>query len=129
MKVKLSSRAQGGVVVLLGLGLVLGSGYQMHRAWRVSNGREVEGRVVSADEAQGQVVVRFPGVRRTEERAFPASGERARLRKGSKLQVLVLDEETAYLQGEGPTPLGVVAPFLAGIVVAGVGVALALRQT
>jgi hypothetical protein len=127
--VKLSSRVRGVLVALVGVGLLLVAAWQMKSAWRINNGREAEGRVVARDESAGQVRVRFPGLRLTQERAFDVSSERlAKLPRGTKVGVVVVAEGEAYLQGTGPTASLVIVPLLVGVVVVGLGVVGAVRE-
>lgn len=128
-RIRISSRAKGGGLLALGAILLAGSGLLMQSAWRASNGRDVEGRVSSVDVERGEIQVRFPGLRSPREETFSVGDEAKRLRPGRRVQVIVVDEERAHLQGHGPATWPILALLFVGGATIGVGAFVILRPT
>lgn len=128
-RLRLSSRAKGACVIGLGCLLLLGSGLLLQRAWKASNGSEVEGRVSAVDAERGEITVRFPGLRRPREERFEVGAEAQRLRPGRRVRVIVTGEDSAHLQGQGPGALPILVLLLLGGATIGAGTFVLLRPS
>ncbi len=125
-KVRMSKRAKGVVSLIAGALCLLVAGLLLNRAYAVANGKEVQGRVLSV--AGGAVEVRYPGVTRPGTKTFDLGAEGAKgLRKGRRLTVVVVSDEEAYLLGQGPSALPIVALCLLGVALFGGGAIVSVR--
>lgn len=86
--------------------------------------------MLQRDDEAGEVLVRFPGLKRQQEQRFSVSPERIKkLRRGVRVSVIVVAEGEAYLQGSGgPSTLLIVGSLLGGVIVLGIGVTVLVKE-
>lgn len=124
-KVRLSKRAKGVASVIAGALCLLVAGLLLNRAYAVANGKEVEGRVMSVEGSA--VEVRYPGVTRPSTKTFELGDEAKSLRRGRRLTVIVVSDEEAYLLGQGPSAIPIVALCLLAVALIGGGAITCVR--
>ncbi|HBP23087.1 MAG TPA: hypothetical protein DEA08_35610 [Planctomycetes bacterium] len=109
-------------------GLLLAA-WLLRQAYRVNEGLDRQGLVLERDDEAGEILVRYPGPKQQEERRFSVSPERIKkLRRGTRVGVVVVAEGEAYLEGGGPSTLLIVVSLLGGVVILRIGVVVLVRE-
>jgi putative intracellular protease/amidase len=124
-KVRFSKRAKGVVSLIVGAICLLVAGILLNRAYAVANGKEVEGRVMAVEGSAVQV--RYPGLTRPGTKTFDLGDEAKGLRRGRRLTVVVVSDEEAYLLGQGPSAIPIVALCLLAVALIGGGAIAVVR--